>query len=122
MELNIEIACDNAATQTGPQQADIIRQAAQQVADGWTSGSLKDSNGNTVGTFWKEGDRAHTFDIGSKVRRTDIEHEPVMTVAAIEDNGDLMLSYGGHTGWRVDPSDVVCASDWCDCDEHHTTD
>ena len=49
----IEFATDNAAFDDHPQYevARILRMAADRVADGNTSGQVRDGNGNTVGTW-----------------------------------------------------------------------
>ena len=49
----LEINCDNAAFDESPatEVARIVRNAAERVEEGIWPGNLRDSNGNTVGSF-----------------------------------------------------------------------
>lgn len=57
MELNLHIDMDNAAFGDDDdavaccEASQILREAAQRIRDGAMSGKLRDSNGNTVGSF-----------------------------------------------------------------------
>ena len=54
MAFKMSVTMDNAAFESPEELPEIIRRVADRVADGETAGSVRDSNGNTVGT-WRVG-------------------------------------------------------------------
>lgn len=54
MKLIIEITCDNAAFNENGMEIEcamVLRDVAQNVEDGQSKGSARDTNGNIVGSF-----------------------------------------------------------------------